>query len=72
MIIFDSPTAYALATQAATLLGVTDTEEAGQLAVLAYDEVDMEAPDALEQLLALWHITQGNIAAGELAVDWYL
>ena len=72
MIIFDNPAADALAaTVAATLnTDVADLEE--QLAVLAYDEVDLEADDAAEQLRELWLATNAQVEAGELKPDWYL
>ena len=71
MIIFDCPAADALAaTVAATLnTDVADLEE--QLAVLAYDEVDLEADDAAEQLRELWLATQAQVEAGELSPYWY-
>ena len=71
MIIFDNPAADALAaTVAATLnTDVADLEE--QLAVLAYDEVDLEADDAAEQLRELWLATQAQVEAGELSPYWY-
>lgn len=72
MIIFDCPAADALAaTVAATInTDVADLEE--QLAVLAYDEVDLEADDAAEQLRELWLATNAQVEAGELKPDWYL